>query len=199
MKKKVVRRPSRRLSGEKTRTLCHAALLVVLMAVCSWVTIPTVVPFTLQTFAICLTLLLLGGRWGTLSIVAYLLLGTAGLPVFSGFRGGAGVLLGTTGGYLVGFLWTGLLYWWITRRLGARTWCKITALLLGLLSSYAFGTLWFLVAYTTTTRPMGLGTALGLCVLPFLLPDLCKLGLAFLLNRRLSSVMRLRSLTPNPR
>lgn len=86
--------------------LAYTALGAVLIAVCSWITIPMAVPFTMQTFAVFLTLSLLGGRRGTAAIAAYVLLGAVGLPVFSGFSGGFGVLLGATGGYIAGFVFT---------------------------------------------------------------------------------------------
>ena len=91
----------------KTRDLTLIALFAALIAICAWLTVPMPdVPFTMQTFGVFAALLLLGGKRGTLSILLYLLLGAAGLPVFSGFRGGIGSLLGTTGGYLVGFFFS---------------------------------------------------------------------------------------------
>ena len=61
------------------------------MAICSWITIPATVPFTLQTFAVFVTVGLLGGRKGTAAIAAYLLMGAIGLPVFAGFSGGSAI------------------------------------------------------------------------------------------------------------
>ena len=104
----------------RTQELARAALFAALIAICSWISIPTAVPFTLQTFAVFLALGVLGGKLGTLSVAVYLLLGAVGLPVFAGFQGGLGALLGATGGYLAGFLLTllagaaaSLLGWWI--------------------------------------------------------------------------------------
>ena len=83
--------------------LAYTALFTVLLAVCTWISVPVPpVPFTLQTFAVFAALGTLGGRRGTYAVGAYLLLGLAGAPVFSGFQGGAGVLLGATGGYILG-------------------------------------------------------------------------------------------------
>ena len=104
----------------RTVDLAYAALFAVLLMVCAWITIPLTVPFTLQTFGVFAALGTLGGRRGTLAVLAYLLLGLVGLPVFSGFQGGPGVLLGTTGGYILGFLASALLYWAMTARLGDR-------------------------------------------------------------------------------
>lgn len=65
------------------------------------------VPATLQTFAMAFAGFVLGSKKGTLTIFIYILLGTIGIPVFSGFTGGIGVLLGVTGGFIFGFLFIG--------------------------------------------------------------------------------------------
>ena len=58
-------------------------------------------------------------------------------------------------------------------------------MLLGLLACYAAGTAWFMVVYARTTGPVGLVTVLGWCVIPFVVPDLVKMALAILLQRRI--------------
>lgn len=152
-----------------------ASLFAGLTAICAWISIPVLdIAFTMQTFAVFLTLLVLGGKWGTVSILIYLMLGVVGLPVFSGFRGGPGVLLGVTGGYLWGFLFTGLCYWC------AEKWKKLPGLILGLLACYGCGSLWFLV-YSGG----GLGLILMKCVVPYLVPDALKLYLALTIFKRL--------------
>ena len=170
--------------------LAYTALFAALMMVCAWITVPLTVPFTLQTFGVFAALGTLGGRRGTYAVAAYLLLGLAGLPVFSGFRGGPGVLLGTTGGYILGFLALALLYWAVTARLGQRPVVMAAAMVLGLVVCYAFGTAWFLVAYARAAGPIGLWAALGMCVFPFVVPDLVKLALAWMLSRRLAGCLR---------
>ena len=92
----------------KVQELSYTAMGVALVAVCSWISIPLPVPVTMQTFAICLITAVLGLRLGLWTVVVYILLGAAGLPVFSGFRSGLGALLGTTGGYIIGFIFTAL-------------------------------------------------------------------------------------------
>ena len=172
------------------RKMTHVALCAVLIAVCSWITIPAAVPFTLQTFAVFTACALLGGKSGLCAVGLYMLLGAVGLPVFSGFQGGPGVLLGTTGGYILGFLASALLYWGMTARLGDRPAVTAAAMVLGLLVCYAFGTAWFLVAYARAAGPIGLWAALGMCVFPFVVPDLVKLALAWMLSRRLAGCLR---------
>ena len=165
--------------------MAYIALFAVLLTVCAWISVPLPVPFTLQTFAIFAALGILGGRRGTWAVAVYLLLGAVGLPVFSGFRGGLGALLGTTGGYILGFLALALVYWLVTALLGERLPAMAVAMVLGLVVCYAFGTAWFVILYARTTSPMTVGAALGMCVLPFVIPDLVKLGLALVLSRRL--------------
>ena len=157
------------------RDMTRCALFAALIAVCAWTGIPlgdTV--FTLQTLAVFLALGLLGGKWGTVTILCYLLLGAVGMPVFSGFRGGIGMLLGPTGGYLWGFLFTGLCYGAV-EKIG-----KLPAMVLGQLVCYGFGTAWYMV-YTGG----GAEWILLRTVAPYLIPDAAKIALAWQLTKKL--------------
>ena len=177
----------------RTLDLAYIALFAVLMAVCAWITVPLpkpLVQFTMQTFAMFMALLVLGGRRGLYAMVVYLLLGAVGMPVFSGFRGGMGVLLDTTGGYIIGFVAAALVYWLLTAKLGDSLPVKIAACVLGLAVCYAFGTAWFLVLYARTTGPIGVTTALSWCVLPYIVPDLLKLALAVVLSGRIKKFLK---------
>ena len=91
------------------RDISYIAMGVALIALCSWLSVPMTVPFTMQTFAVCLIAALFGLRGGLWTVVCYLLLGAAGAPVFAGFGGGFAALLGPTGGYLLGFVFTALI------------------------------------------------------------------------------------------
>ena len=121
--------------GFQTMDLAYAAVCAALMAVCSWISIPATVPFTLQTFAVFCTLGLLGGRRGTAAILVYLLLGALGVPVFAGFSGGIGILFGTTGGYLLGFILMGLVYWIGEQMSRDSRGVRIVTMILGLCAS----------------------------------------------------------------
>ena len=173
----------------RTVDMAYIALFAVLMAVCAWITIPMTVPFTLQIFAVFAALVTMGGRRGTYAVVVYLLLGAVGLPVGAGFQGGLGWLLGTTGGYIVGFLCIALIYWLMTAKLGESLPVVVAACVLGLVVCYAFGTAWFLVVYARNSGPIGLMTALGWCVFPYTIPDLVKLALAVFLSRRVKGFL----------
>lgn len=88
------------------RTICFVALFTAIISVLSILEIPTPwgVPFTLQTFAIALCAYVLGQKYGTLSTFVYVLVGAVGLPVFAGMSSGFGVIMGPTGGYIIGFI-----------------------------------------------------------------------------------------------
>ncbi len=89
----------------RTRELVTAALTAALLCASAYVTVPLQpVPMTLQVFFVVLAGLLLAAPWASAAMAVYLLLGAAGLPVFSGAKGGLGVIAGPTGGYLIGFL-----------------------------------------------------------------------------------------------
>jgi len=180
--------------------MAYIAIGTAILTVCSWITIPSVVPFTLQTFAVILILGMLGGRRGTFSILLYILLGLIGVPVFSGFRGGPAALFGTTGGYILGFVLTGLL-WSITGKAVRRAVdpetrmplpLRLLAAILGMAVCYFFGTAWFMILYTRNTGAISLGTALAWCVIPFIIPDLIKLVLAVALSGKLRKLARIR-------
>ena len=181
----------RRTKGFQAIDLAYVAVCAALMVVCSWISIPATVPFTLQTFAVFCSLGLLGGRRGTAAILVYLLLGALGVPVFAGFSGGIGILFGTTGGYLLGFILMGLVYWLGERLSMDSRNIRIISMILGLLLCYAFGTAWFMFVYARQTGAIVLGTALAWCVVPFLLPDLVKMALALLLSGRLRKALHL--------
>ena len=159
--------------------LAYIALSVTLISICAWIQIPASVPFTMQTFAVFLNSYLLGGRRGTLAVLIYILLGAIGAPVFSGMKGGLPSLLGPTGGYILGFIFIALFMWLFERIAGKRRWIRALSMLPGLLLCYAFGTIWFVKVYIGEDGSrMSYSAALGLCVLPFILPDLLKAFLA---------------------
>lgn len=175
----------------KTYDMVYIAVFAVLIAICSWISIPMTVPFTLQTFGVFMAVGVLGGKRGSLAVLIYILLGAIGVPVFSGFTGGIGVILNSTGGYIAGFLFSALVMWGMETLWGKKPVVQILSMLVGLVVCYALGTIWFVVVYTRNTAPIGFATALGWCVIPFIIPDLVKIALAFLLSRRIRKIVQL--------
>ena len=169
----------------KTRDLARMGLFVALLAICSWISIPATVEFTMQTFAVFACLQLLGSGRAALTLLVYLLLGAIGVPVFAGFQGGVSALLGPTGGYLIGFIAMAGVY----RLFGAdRTeslWRRVAALAVSLVVLYAFGTVWFVAVYSAREGSVTYLAALSWCVFPFIIPDCLKLALSVVLSERL--------------
>ncbi len=157
------------------RTIAAVSAMTALICICAMITIPSAVPFTLQTFGVCCAVLLIGGRDGTVSVFLYILLGALGLPVFSGFEGGITILLGPTGGYILGFLLTALLYWGLEGICRKRPLLRYAVLSGGLILCYAAGTAWFIYVMGTRGKSFDVMSALSLCVFPFLIPDAVKI------------------------
>ena len=174
----------------KVIDMVYIAMMAVLIAICSWIYIPTAVPFTLQTFAVFCTIGLLGGKRGTIAVLIYILMGMVGIPVFQGFRGGIGELFGMTGGYIIGFLFLAILYWVITQFFGSKLIPMVIAMVAGLMVCYTFGTLWFMYVYGNSVKPIGIVAALSMCVFPFVLFDLLKIALAVIITKRLSKYVQ---------
>lgn len=175
----------------KIRDMTYIAMFAVVIAVCSWLSIPTEVPFTLQTFGVFVAVGILGGKKGSLSVLIYMLLGVIGAPVFAGFTGGIGCLLGTTGGYIMGFMLSALVMWGMECLFGRKTLVLGVSMVLGLLVCYLFGTLWFMMVYARASGPIGVWTALGWCVFPYIIPDALKIVLAMIVCKRMANVIKL--------
>ena len=159
------------MRSQKTIQMAEIALMSAVICVLAPIAIPvpmSPVPISPATFVVYLTAVLLGTKKGTVSVLVYLLLGMVGLPVFSGFSGGIGVLLGPTGGYLIGYLPCALVIGMLIKR-GFRS---IPSMVLGTLVCYLFGTIWFLAvmvgAYTWKQ-------AILICIVPYLLFDAVKI------------------------
>ena len=174
-----------------THDLSVMALCASMIAVCSWISVPAAVPFTMQTFGVFLTVGLLGGKRGSMAAALYLALGAVGLPVFAGFSGGIGYMMGPTGGYIVGFVLSALLMWLAESLFGKSMPVLITSMIAGLLICYAFGTAWFMTVYTKNTGDIELAAALSWCVIPYIIPDVIKIILAAATCRRLRPVLSL--------
>ena len=165
----------------KIRTMIQCALLASLISICAWLAIPVGdIAVTLQTFGVFVALFTLGGRYGTLTILLYLSLGAVGLPVFSGFQGGLGALLGVTGGYLWGFLLTGVVF----LLLGDKA--PLPAAFLGLAVCYICGSAWIWHLYAKAAVIW----ILLKCVFPYVLPDLAKIFLACHISKRIKNALK---------
>lgn len=142
------------------------------------------VPISLGVLGILLATYLLGMKWGTLSCLVYLLLGLVGLPVFTGFSGGLGKVLGPTSGYLLGYIFLSLIAGFFVSKWPSKWPLHLAGMILGTAVMYLFGTLWlgYLVKRSFVE-------ALWIGVIPYIPADLLKiaitLSLGGLVRRRL--------------
>lgn len=169
----------------KTIDIVMVSLAAALMCICSWIQIPSAIPFTLQTFAVFFIALVLGTWKGIAAVLIYILLGIVGLPVFSGFQSGIGALLGATGGFVIGFILSVLIVGLSAGRKGLPIPFKIIGLAVGLAVCYVTGTLWYALVYGGSV--VG---ALGVCVVPFIIPDIIKVSLALIIAEKVSPIIK---------
>lgn len=163
------------------RRVTTTALLAALLAASAAVSLPTgSVPVTLQVLVVVLIALVVPRNWAALAVATYLLVGVVGFPVFSGLRGGLGVLTGPTGGYLIGFLVAAPAGAWVRSLLGrgpaSGRGADGVAALVVVIVVYLFG--WLQLMTVTGAGP---AAALAAGVTPFLIPDVVKAAVAVLL------------------
>lgn len=187
-KKRAERKKKRSTAVELTKAAMAAAVFCV-MAPHTFFLPASPVGITFGTFLLYLTGGLLGARLGCVSVFLYLCLGFFGLPVFSGYTAGVGVLLGPTGGYLLGYLpCVAVVGALAGKRAKGRYATLLFALgmVLGTLVLYMVGMLWFLMVYT---RKVSLLEAVYVCILPFLPGDAGKLLLGVILYQPLRRLL----------
>lgn len=162
--------------------------MAAVMAICSIITIPlpfTPVPINLGLLGVFLAGGLLGPAQGTISIVIYIALGAAGLPVFSGMRGGLGILIGPTGGYIAGFVAAAFVCGFLCKKKTDYP-HLFFSFFTATVVCYLLGTLWFVISGGSQS----FYGALSLCVFPFIPGDLLKICLSCFLVKRLRNIIR---------
>lgn len=180
-------------SLSNTRNLVLCAVCAAITCILAPLSIPLAggVPISLATFAVMLAGVLLGGSLGAISQLIYVLLGAVGLPVFAGWTGGLGNVLGMTGGFIIGYIpcaWlTGLIY----HKFGynAKKTMKIVYMIIGMIvgnvALYAFGTVWFMVV-----TGMGLQESLAACVIPFIPGNFIKMAAVIIIGLPVEAAIR---------
>ncbi|MBO4377012.1 MAG: biotin transporter BioY [Lachnospiraceae bacterium] len=193
--------------NSKTLRICYIAIFTAIICVISQlpgIPLPGGVPMTLQTLVIPLAGLILGPLDGFVATLLYILLGIVGLPVFSGFTGGIGIVMGATGGFIVSFplmaLFAGL-----GDRLGEKVGEKsgdksrkkavyyvslYAGLVLGAVINYVVGTLWFAKIYVGAINSENMAAGFAACVLPFIPTSIIKIVLAGIIGLTIKRALR---------
>ena len=177
--------------NSKVKDICYIGLFTTLIIICSWISIPFVIPFTLQTFGIFITLLCLGGKKGLCSIFIYILLGIIGLPVFSSFNGGIGYLLSLNGGYILGFGIASFVYLICEKLLMNNKFKDIISLSVMMVIIYIVGSLWFYFLYIKEVGKIPYLESLLSTVVPFILGDIIKIVLVLLTYKKIKNILKI--------
>jgi biotin transport system substrate-specific component len=164
---------------QRSRIIAYSAAFIGLIALGSWISLPIGnIPFTLQTLFVLLAGIVMY-RYGAIPVLLYVILGVLGLPLFHNGMAGIGVLLGPSGGYLIGFIFAGLVaglaYEHKTRIV------RIGGLVAATGVIYLFGVAWLMYSLK-----LGFIPAVVTGVLPFILGDVIKATAAYLIGERLS-------------
>ncbi|MGD7044476.1 biotin transporter BioY [Jeotgalibacillus proteolyticus] len=162
------------MENYRLRMLINCGIFAAITAILAQVEIPLpLIPISGQTLAVGLAATILGSRYGAITMVVYMLIGMAGLPVFAGFSGGAHVMVGPTAGYIVGFIAAAYATGLILEKTSFTLKMAIVANLAGMVVTLACGTIWLKILFD-----MNWTAALAAGVYPFLAVGVIKALLA---------------------
>ncbi|HML38308.1 MAG TPA: biotin transporter BioY [Bacillota bacterium] len=164
------------MEKKNTAALTLTGLMTAVICILGPLSVPipvSPVPISLTNLAVCFIAVILGCKKGTISYLVYLLIGFAGIPVFSNFTGGPGKLLGPTGGYLIGFIFMALIAGFFVDKFPNRVFLHVFGMILGTVVTYLLGTGW--LAYQAH---MGFRAALFAGVIPYIPGDIVKIAIA---------------------
>lgn len=170
-------------------SICVIAMCVAVMSLCSWISIPLPVSFTLQTLAVFLISACFPPSISVSAMLAYLLLGLMGAPIFSGFGAGPATLFGISGGFLLSFPLCALFISLAVRGKPPFSVRFFAISALAALFSYLCGCMWYVFVFTSGT-PADIVAALTLCVLPFIIPDALKIFVCALVIKKLEPFLQ---------
>ncbi len=171
--------------NKKIKDYIYISLFAVLITVCSWISIPYAIPFSMQTFAVFSAINIMGAKKASYALLIYILLGITGLPVFAGFRGGISALLSPTGGFIFGFFLIPLFSYISGLLIKNKATSIISGEIAGLLFCYIMGVLWY-VLFTSSLSIDTYLISFAMLALPYFVPDIIKLMLSYIFCKRLS-------------
>ena len=172
----------------RTKNMAVIGLMTAVICIAAPFSIPipiSPVPISLTNFIIFIAVYVLGMRSASICVVLYLILGTAGLPVFSSFSGGLAKLAGPTGGYLAGFVLLALIQGFVLERIPGKKYAAVPGMIIGMAVCYALGTTW--LAWQTG---QSFAAALTIGVLPYLPGDAVKIIIAAITGPKLRAAVR---------
>lgn len=174
-------------SKQTVRSMIFTALFATLMCIGAWIHFPSPVPASMQTFVVFCALGLTGSKKTFIMLVLYIMMGSVGLPVFSGFTGGIGALTGPTAGFIWGFLLGVPVFYIFEKRYTDKR--IIIGYILYILLHYIPGALWYCRFTSPSLSLSALVASALVTVAPFIIPDAVKLMLALITVKRLKKVL----------
>ncbi|MBQ3566753.1 MAG: biotin transporter BioY [Oscillospiraceae bacterium] len=172
---------------KKTQMLTLTGLCCALLCIAAPVTLPipiSPVPISLAPLALFISSYILTPLQCFAGTVIYIMLGAVGLPVFSGFTGGVGIIAGPTGGFLLGYMGTALISSFFVHRY-EKKYLHIMGMIVGMCISYFMGAVWFAFQQNVTFL-----TALTLCVIPYIAGDMIKIFIAVFIGEKLQKTVK---------
>lgn len=169
----------------KTHDLTITAIFSAIICILSVITVPIgTIPISLSLFAIILTAISLGAKRGVLTVIVYILIGSLGIPVFSGFKGGFHILFGPTGGFIFSYIFVALIMSFVSQKTNK----KLTLFLFSLLSlaiCYLIGSFQYAII-----SKVSFYNSLSVCIYPFIVFDILKALLAVNIGLKLKKIIK---------
>ncbi len=176
----------------KVHKIAFTGIMAAIICLIAPFSLPTgTIPISLATFAIYITACTVNVRISACAITIYILLGAAGLPVFSAFRGGFHIIAGVTGGYILGYIPCAAIIGLLVGKFENKKWIYPLSMILGTIICWITGTLWYMIQ--TGSRFI---FAVTVCVVPFVIGDIIKISaasaLGITLRKRLALFTKLK-------
>lgn len=178
-----------------TKKIVICSLFVALMSIFAQISIPlgfTPVPINLGPMIVLLCGAILGSKLGALSMLIYLMIGAIGAPVFANFSGSFGIIIGPTGGYIIGYIACAFIVGILIEKLSFTNFTIVISMILGMIACYTIGTIWFMIITKTE-----LVASITLCVLPFIPGEILKIIAATSLTKKLRPILNKKLLENN--
>ena len=167
----------------KIQQITKIAILTTIFSIACSIVIPFgFIPISLSTLFLCILSTILKPKEILISIVLYLFLGIIGIPVFAGFQAGFGVLIGPTGGYLIGYLFSGFVMSLINQNVKSKS-LWLFSFLIGLLILYFFGTIHFMFI-----MKLSFIESIAVTVYQYVIGDIIEIILAYIISLILNKI-----------
>jgi len=170
----------------KAQKIALTGILAAVICILSPFSVPAgAIPISLATFAIYIAACTVNTRSSVSAVIIYILLGAAGLPVFSSFQGGFHIITGVTGGYIIGYIPCALIIGLLINKYENKKFIYAVSLVLGTVACYTIGTAWYMIQTNSSFT-----AAVSVCILPFIIGDIIKISaasaLGFVLRKRIA-------------